>query len=142
MNRLARLRREEGYTLTELLVVLAILAFLAAIATPAVLKYLDSAKFSTAKTEIANISAGLDLFKYDVGRYPTTQEGLEALMKAPQGVEDWNGPYLKKNATLNDPWKHPYKYRSPGEHGDYDLYSYGPDGDKAGSDSKPAVANW
>src|ERR1700746_2363489 len=97
LRRAARTRRSEGgYTLMELLVVLAILGLLAAIATPMVLHYLDSAKVSTAKTEVSNLAAGLDLFKYDVGRYPTTEEGLEALVSAPQGVDNWNGPYVKK----------------------------------------------
>ncbi len=135
-------RKEDGYTLMELLVVLAILGFLAAVATPFVLKYLDNAKVSTARTEVANLSTGLDLFKYDVGRYPTTQEGLDALLKSPQGADGWNGPYIKKATGIVDPWKHPYLYRSPGEHGDFDLYSNGPDGAKADSGGKPLVANW
>jgi general secretion pathway protein G len=135
-------RAEAGYTLLELLVVLAILGFLAAVATPMVLRYLDSAKFSTAKTEVSNLSAGLDLYKLDVGSYPTTQQGLEALVKAPQGVENWNGPYIKKTTNLNDPWGHPYNYRSPGQYGDYDLYSYGPKGDEGNTGAKPPIANW
>jgi general secretion pathway protein G len=140
---LARAQKAEaGYTLMELLVVLAILGFLAAIATPMVLHYLDTAKVSTAKTEISNISAGLDLFKYDVGRYPTTQEGLRALLVAPAGVENWNGPYLKKTSDLVDPWRKPYNYRSPGKHGDYDLYSYGKNGGGESDAAKPPIANW
>jgi general secretion pathway protein G len=135
--------REAGYTLMELLVVLAILGLLAAIATPMVLHYLDSAKVSTAKTEVSNLSAGLDLFKYDVGRYPTTEEGLEALVSAPEGVENWNGPYVKKTTKLTDPWGHPYNYRFPGTHGgEFDLYSYGAHTDQAKSDEKPPIANW
>jgi general secretion pathway protein G len=132
---------EAGYTLMELLVVLAILGLLAAIATPMVLKYLDSAKVGTAKTEVANISAGLDLFKYDVGRYPTTQEGLDALVKAPPTADNWNGPYVKTTTNLKDPWGHPFGYRAPGEHGDFDLYSDGPTG-KEDTGGKPAIANW
>ena len=91
------------------------------------LHYLSSAKVSVAKTELANLEAGLDLFKYDVDRYPTTDEGLQALLKAPPGIENWNGPYIKKAAGIKDPWGQPYHYRSPGEHGAYDLYSDGPD---------------
>jgi general secretion pathway protein G len=140
---LAARRNEAGYTLMELLVVLAILGLLAAIATPMVLHYLDSAKVSSAKTEVANLAAGLDLFKYDVGRYPSTQEGLEALVNAPQGVENWNGPYVKKTTKLSDPWGRPYNYRYPGTHGEFDLYSYGSKGDEgAKTDEKPLVANW
>jgi general secretion pathway protein G len=134
---------EAGYTLMELLVVLAILGLLAAVATPMVLHYLDSAKVSTAKTEVSNLSAGLDLFKYDVGRYPTTEEGLGALISAPEGVENWNGPYIKKTTKLNDPWGHPYNYKYPGTHGgEFDLYSYGAHPDTAKNDEKPLVANW
>ncbi len=135
-------RGDAGYTLMELLVVLAILGFLAAIATPMVIRYLDSAKLSTAKTEVSNLSASLDLFKYDVGRYPTTQEGLDALLKAPSSADNWNGPYIKKTTGLKDPWGHPYNYRSPGEHGEFDLFSYGPKGEHGDNGEKPAVANW
>jgi general secretion pathway protein G len=133
-------RREDGYTLMELLVVLAILGMLAAIATPMVLHYLETAKVSTAKTEVSNLSAGLDLFRYDVGRYPTTEEGLKALVVAPPGVDNWNGPYVKKTTDLVDPWGKPYNYRSPGQHGEFDLYSNGPKGDHASA--KPEIANW
>ena len=139
-----RLRKEmsaeNGYTLIELLVVLAILGLLAAIATPMVLRYLDQAKISTAKTEVSNLSAGLDLFKFDVGRYPTTQEGLDALMKAPSGADNWNGPYIKKTTGIVDPWRRKYNYRAPGEHNDYDIYSYGPSGTVSGD--KPVITNW
>jgi general secretion pathway protein G len=134
-------RADSGYTLVELLVVVAILGLLTLIATPFVLRYLDSAKVSTARTEVANISAGLDLFKIDVGRYPTTEEGLDSLMKPPQGVDNWNGPYLKKAQGLKDPWGRPYLYRSPGQHGEFDIYSYGAKG-QASEGEKPQVANW
>jgi len=141
MLKLSRIRSaDQGYTLMELLVVLAILGLLAAIATPFAIHYLESAKVRAAKTEISNLSAGLDMFKFDVGRYPTTEEGLNALIKAPPGVEDWNGPYIKKMNGLNDPWGRPYIYKSPGEHGDYDLYSYGAKGEPTGD--KPPIANW
>lgn len=133
---------EDGYTLMELLVVLAILGFLAAIATPAVIRYLDSSRVSTAKTEIANISAGLDLFKLDVGRYPTTEEGLKALIAAPPTAENWNGPYIKKTNEIDDPWEHPYNYKSPGQHGEFDLYSYGAKGEGGDAAAKPQIANW
>jgi len=135
-------RRDAGYTLMELLIVLAILGLLTAIATPFVLRYFDHAKLSTARTEISNISAGLDLFKLDVGRYPGTQEGLQALLTAPPGAENWNGPYIKKAVGMKDPWGHPYKYLSPGHHGEFDLYSSGPRGDETDGATKPEVANW
>ncbi|MGH6889946.1 MAG: type II secretion system major pseudopilin GspG [Rhizomicrobium sp.] len=133
---------EAGFTLMELLVVLAILGLLAAIATPMVLHYLDAAKLSTAKTEVSNLEASLDLYKYDVGSYPSTEQGLQALLTAPQGVDNWNGPYVKKTAKLTDPWGNPYKYKDPGDHGDYDIYSYGPHPDEAKNDTKPPVASW
>jgi general secretion pathway protein G len=146
LRRAARVRSKQsaqaGYTLMELLVVLAILGLLAAIATPMVLHYLDSAKVSTAKTEVSNLAAGLDLFKYDVGRYPTTEEGLQALVSAPEGVDNWNGPYIKKSTKLSDPWGRPYNYRYPGTHAEFDLYSYGAHADTAKNDEKPPIANW
>lgn len=135
-------RSEAGFTLMELLVVLAILGLLAAIATPMVLHYLDSAKLSTAKTEVSNLEASLDLYKYDVGSYPTTEQGLAALLRAPEGVDNWNGPYVKKTAKLTDPWGHPYEYKYPGDHGDYDIYSYGPHPEEAKNDAKPPIASW
>ncbi len=139
---LAVRKREHGYTLVELLVVLAILGLLAAIATPQVIKYLNHARVSTAKTEIENLSSALDLYKFDVGSYPTTQEGLAALITAPAGVTTWNGPYIKKNSTLTDPWGHPFNYRSPGQHGEFDIYSYGPNAEDNANGGKPAIANW
>lgn len=133
---------ERGFTLIELLVVLAILGLLAAIATPQVLKYLASAKVSAARTQVESLSSALDLYKLDIGRYPTTLEGLEALVTAPAGAESWNGPYVKKKTSLTDPWGHPYAYRAPGEHGDYDLYSYGSDAGEAGSGGTPKITSW
>lgn len=137
-----KLERDGGYTLMELLIVLAILGLLTAIATPFVLRYFDHAKVSTAKTEVANLSAGLDLFKLDVGRYPTSQEGLKALLSAPAAAENWNGPYIKKAEGLNDPWGRQYKYVSPGHHGDFDLYSTGPKGDETDGPTKPEASSW
>lgn len=140
MSKIRRVLSQEGYTLTELLVVLAILGLLAAITTPYAMHYLEGAKVRAAKAEIANISSAMDMFKFDVGRYPTTQEGLEALIKAPSGVENWNGPYVKQTNAFKDPWGHTYNYRAPGEHGDFDIYSYGPKGRASGG--KPEAANW
>ena len=142
MSRLKLRRPENGYTLMELLVVLAILGLLTAIATPFALHYLETAKVKTAKTEVVNLSAGLDMFKSDVGRYPTTQEGLVALLHKPDDAENWDGPYIKKDDAMKDPWGHPYNYQSPGQHNDYDLYSYGPEKQLQPGESKPAVANW
>ena len=118
---------QDGFTLIELLVVMAILGLLVAIATPRVLKHLDTAKVSTAEMQIGDLSTALDTFKLDVGRYPTTQEGLAALIVVPAGLTKWNGPYLKGKEIPADPWGHAYIYRSPGEQGDYDLSTQGPD---------------
>jgi len=134
-------RWQAGYTLMELLVVLVILGLLATIATTQVLRYLEHAKISTAKTQVESFGGALDLFKLDVGRYPTTPEGLEALLKEPAGAEHWNGPYVKATTSLNDPWGHPFRYRSPGEHGEYDLFSYGSD-DAAAKGGDPPIRNW
>jgi general secretion pathway protein G len=131
---------EAGYTLVELLVVLAILALLVGIATPMVLGYLANAKISVAEVQVDNLGAALDLFRLDMDRYPTEQEGLQALLTAPPGDATWHGPYVKNNTNLKDPWGHPYQYRIPGRHGAYDLWSEGPHGDDNGA--KPDIANW
>jgi general secretion pathway protein G len=124
----ARRRREAGFTLVELLVVLAILGLLVALATPQVLKYLAKSKVDTARIEMANIGTSLDLFLIDNGRYPTQQEGLQALVINPGGLPGWHGPYIKtRSAVPLDPWSHPYQYRIPGQSADYDLFTVGPD---------------
>ena len=115
---------EAGFTLVELLVVLAILGLLVAVATPQVLKYLGKAKIDTAQIEIKSLSTALDLYMIDVGRYPTQQEGLEALVANPGVLATWHGPYVKSTTVPLDPWGHPYQYRIPGQNGnDFDLYT-------------------
>ena len=141
MRRLRDLRGEEGYTLVELLVVLAILGLLATIATTQVLRYFASAKVSTAHAQIESFSSALDLYKLDVGHYPTSQEGLTALKIKPPTAENWNGPYVKATTNLNDPWGRPYTYAAPGRHGEFDLSSNGPDGETANG-ADPPVKNW
>jgi general secretion pathway protein G len=131
-----------GFTLIELLVVLMILGLLAGLVGPRVLKQLGGAKSDTAQLQIAEFSSGLDLFYVEVGRYPTTEEGLEALVDEPAGVENWNGPYLKKNELPKDPWGQSYHYRNPGEHNDFDLYSLGRDNVDGGDDEDMDVVNW
>jgi len=132
---------EAGYTLVELLVVLAIIGLLATIATVQVMHYYASAKVSTAHAQITSLASALDLYKLDVGRYPTTQEGLQALVTKPPTAENWNGPYVKNAASLNDPWGHTYIYVSPGQHDEYDLSSNGPDGGTANG-ADPPIHNW
>ena len=125
----AKSHLQRGFTLIELLVVLAILGMLAAIAVPQVLKYLGRAKEDVVKVQVQSIGTSLDLFLLDVGRYPTEQEGLQALVSQPGGLSQWHGPYVTKANSLIDPWGRPYVYRQPGQNGtDYDLYSLGPDG--------------
>jgi general secretion pathway protein G len=131
-----------GFTLIELLVVLMILGLLAGLVGPKVLKYLGGAKSDTAQLQIAEFGAGLDLFYLEVGRYPTTEEGLTALVVEPTGLTNWQGPYVKKNAIPEDPWGQSYRYQSPGDNGEYDLFSLGRD-DASGGDAEDAdVVSW
>jgi general secretion pathway protein G len=120
--------REDGFTLLELLVVIAILGLLIGLVAPAVLRQLGGARNSVAKQSIARIGGILDLYKLDVGSYPTTEQGLTALVASPDRVTNWNGPYLK-GTVPNDPWGHPYLYHSPSSRAahDYDLCSNGAD---------------
>lgn len=131
-----------GFTLIELLVVLVILGLLAGLVGPQVMKYLSSANTDTARLQIHDLSAALDLYRLEVGRYPTTAEGLQALVEAPPGATAWNGPYLKKKAVPKDPWGHEYYYRSPGQHGPFDLYSLGADNAEGGEGENQDVVNW
>ncbi|KPF89056.1 MAG: type II secretion system major pseudopilin GspG [Novosphingobium sp.] len=135
-------RNERGFTLIELLVVLAILGLLAAIVGPQVIKYLGSSRTQTAQIQTKNIAAALELYKLDAGRYPTSAEGLGALVKAPPSDTNWNGPYIADAAALNDPWGKPYLFKSPGDHGEVDVYSYGSDGAAGGSGEAKDVGNW
>jgi len=130
----AALRRgNAGFTLVEILVVITIIGLIMAIVGPRVLNYLGESKVKAAKIQIESFSSALDLFYLDAGRFPSTSEGLTALVQRTPGVAAWNGPYLKGGAVPNDPWNHPYLYRSPAEHGPYDIMSYGSDGQEGGS---------
>jgi general secretion pathway protein G len=129
-----------GFTLVELLLVLVILAVLAAVVVPKFTKRSEQARTTAATTDIANLSTALDAFEIDTGRYPTSDEGLRALIESPGNVKDWKGPYLKR-AVTNDPWGNAYVFRTPGQHNasGYDLYSFGPDGQEGGGDD---IDNW
>ena len=131
-----------GFTLIELLVVLVILGLLASLAGPKVISYLGGAKSDTAKLQIEEFGAALDLFKLETGRYPTTQEGLQSLVQAPSGLTGWNGPYLKKKLVPKDPWGNDYRYVAPGQHGLYDLSSLGADNREGGEGENKDLTNW
>ena len=134
-----RSARNRGFTLLELLVVLAILAMIATFAGPQVFKWLSGAKSDSARIQIENISAGIDLYRLEVGRLPPD---LEALVSAPSGEDKWNGPYLKKKVIPVDPWDNPFVYKVPGENGDYDLYSLGADNAEGGEGEDRDITNW
>lgn len=135
-------RRERGLTLVELLVVLLIIAMISAFVVPQVMRYLGGARQDAASVQINQLSGILDLYRLDVGRYPTSAEGLDALVERPTDAEGWNGPYVRKAESLIDPWGRPYQYRYPGEHGEYDLYSLGADGTEGGEGEDADVVSW
>jgi general secretion pathway protein G len=124
--------KDAGFTLLELLVVVTILVALAAAVGTVALNFLGGARSDAARIQMGQIEAGLDLFRLDVGRYPTESEGLAALVERPAGAERWNGPYVKGRETLSDPWGGLFRYRAPGEDGPFDLLSLGADGAEGG----------
>jgi len=131
-----------GMTLIEILVVLTLIGIVMGIVGGNYLGQGEKAKAKAAKIEIEQIGQTLDLFRLEVGRYPTTQEGLQALITAPSGVPNWNGPYWKKSTLPKDPWTNEYKYASPGQHGGYDLWSYGADGKEGGEGINKDITSW
>ena len=128
-----RLESQAGFTLVEMLVVITIIGLIMGLIGPRVLNYLSESKVKAARIQLQSFVAALDLFYLDAGRYPSSAEGLGALVRQTPGVAAWNGPYLKGGNVPNDPWNHGYVYRSPGEHGPYDIVSYGSDGQEGGS---------
>ena len=124
---------ELGFTLVEMLVVITIIGLIMGLVGPRVLNYLSESKVKAAKIQMQSFASALDLFNLDAGRYPSSAEGLAALVRPTPGVAAWNGPYLKGGAVPNDPWNNPYLYRAPGEHGAYDIISLGSDGQEGGS---------
>jgi general secretion pathway protein G len=131
---------QKGFTLVEMLVVMVILALIAALVGPRLFPKLGKGKQSAAKAQIELLGQTLDHFRLDVGRYPTTQEGLNVLL-VNSGIENWDGPYLKKDVP-NDPWGKPYHYQCPGTHGEYDLFSYGRDDAAGGEGEDQDVVSW
>jgi general secretion pathway protein G len=138
---MAKRNRQAGFTLIELLVVMVILGLLAALVVPNYLKQGDKARVNTTRAQIEMLGTALDTFRLDIGRYPTSQEGLEALRERPSGVDRWDGPYLKKEIP-KDGWGNPFIYRSPGEQEPYELFSYGADGVTGGSGIDADLKSW
>jgi len=134
-------RNDRGITLIELLVVMVILAMFATIVGSRVLSRVDKAKQVKAKADIQEFEGMLDMFRLDVGRYPSAEEGLQALRTKPSGVDNWDGPYLKKE-LVTDPWGRPYIYRFPGQHGDFDLIALGADGQEGGDGDGLDIVSW
>jgi len=134
-------RSQGGFTLMELLVVLAILGLLMSLVGPQVLNQLGGAKTKTAALQISDLEQALEMYKLDVGRFPNSDQGLEALVNKPSGVKGWNGPYLKKGVPT-DPWDQAYHYKYPGDRTEFDLFSYGQDGGAGGEGEDADVNNW
>ena len=124
---------EQGFTLVEMLVVIAIIGLIMGLIGPRVLNYLSESKVKAAKIQMQSFASALDLFNLDAGRYPSSSEGLDALVHRTPGVTAWNGPYLKGGNVPMDPWGHPYLYRVPGQHNAFDIVSLGADGAEGGS---------
>jgi general secretion pathway protein G len=133
---------ERGFTLIEMLVVITIIALIMALVGPRVLNYLTDSKIKAARIQIASFESALDLYYLDSGRYPTTSEGLRALLERPGNTVAWAGPYLKGDTVPSDPWGRPYVYRAPGQHGAYDVISYGADGQEGGTGADADITSW
>jgi general secretion pathway protein G len=135
-------RKQTGFTLLELLVVLGIIAMLAGLVGPQVMKHMGESKVKAAKVQIEDLAQTLDMYKLDVGSYPTSEQGLNALIESPDGAQRWNGPYLRKSKVPLDPWQQEYKYASPGEHGKFDVSSLGADGKEGGEGEDQDLNSW
>lgn len=139
---LRRCKALRGYSLLELLVVLAILGLIIAIAAPRVIGYFEASKAKTAKIQIANVATALDLYYLSNGNYPAEQLGLKALVERPEGVQTWDGPYLNRADGIVDPWGRPYLYKLPGAHGKFDVSSLGADGKEGGTGEDSDLGSW
>jgi general secretion pathway protein G len=136
------MNKQHGFSLIELLVVLVILGLLASVVAPQVMKHVGKAKTDSAQLQIADLGAAMDLYYLELGDYPTTEQGLRALIEAPSNETNWNGPYLKKKIVPLDPWGQDFDYRSPGEHGDYDLFTLGKDQQEGGDKENRDILSW
>ena len=137
-----RFHETQGSTLLEMLVVLGIIGLLATLVAPQVFRYMSKAKTDTAVAQLRNLEAAIELYFVDTGHYPTAEQGLASLRSAPTGQTAWNGPYLKSKRGLIDPWGRAYVYIFPGEHGPYDVLSYGRDGEAGGEGENRDVISW
>ena len=134
-------KKEKGFTLIELLIVMVILGLLAALVGPRMFGKVGKSKQKAAKSQIALFETSLDTFRLDMGRYPTGEEGLQALREKPEDAENWDGPYLAKEVPL-DPWRTPYVYVCPGENGEYDIISLGADKNPGGEGEDMDIVSW
>jgi general secretion pathway protein G len=132
---------QRGFTLLELLVVMVIIGLLASLVAPQYFSQIGKSSEKVAKAQIESFGQALDQYRLDIGRYPTTEQGLAALMTAPSGEAKWRGPYLKRGVPA-DPWGHPFLYTSPGQHGEYDLQSLGSDGQAGGEGDAADITSW
>ena len=134
-------KTRSGFTLLELLVVMVIIGLLAAYVAPRYFAQVGKSEVRSAQAQVAALRSALDTYRLDVGQYPATEQGLNALLVRPQGAGRWTGPYLQKAVPM-DPWGRPYQYKSPGEHGDFDLFSFGRDGKVGGSGESADITSW
>lgn len=131
----------QGFSLIELLIVMVILGLLASLVGPKMFGKVEGSKQKTAKAQISLFETALDTYRLDMGRYPTTEQGLKVLRTNTEDDKHWDGPYLPKDIPL-DPWGNPYGYRAPGEHGEYDIISHGADGEVDGEGKNADIVNW
>lgn len=140
-ERLYRVGAQHGFTLLELLVVMVIIGLLASYVGPRYFSQVGKSEIKTTRAQIDALEKALDQYRLDVGHYPTSEQGLSALVARPANEPRWDGPYLKKNLPP-DPWGNPYVYKKPGDHGEYDILSYGNDGQPGGSGEAADIVNW